>query len=233
MPGSPYNVVDLPVGTRPGTVVDAGIVQIARVLMRPASPGNPYCKIQVLMTLANGQRIELFGVANEGRGELMPANVPYQNGAVEAGRFALIGQHAVLLELHGLTGSVLGLFIQKTVYTGLVQALGTGWMVTDGNALAAFDLNISTYQYDDFTLANSFRGAGGDAIGFLAQFANNPGTIPDAAKPACVNCNQVSVPTPIVGVPGVPVPGPGIAAPGINPYIDNSIRGPGFYGRRF
>jgi hypothetical protein len=223
----------LPVGTPIGTVLDPHIFAVNRVAMPPAIQGEP-CEISVFTTLEDGSELQLTGYATRSYGILEPQNVNYQNGRVEMGRFALVGQHMVLLEIRGAGGALLGLFRQITdqslnpitgpmVGFGLEQMPGTGWYVTNGNALASFP-NISTYDSPDLSIFSAFIAMANspfNALNFLRLFVSNPDSVPDAARKTCVGCNEVSQPRPL-DPRSYPPRGP----VSYDPYHDGSIRHP-------
>lgn len=232
--------VQIPEDKRVGDVIQPNlqIAHINDVWMgqedREIAPGviRSVCVVRVELELPDGTALQLEGDTRlgHGNGPLNPVNVPglFTARAVEAGRFALVGRHAVALEIRGNHGLALfGLFRQNAVpgQSSLVQVVGTGWMVTNGHVLRDFKPDLSTRDASTqdlagaFARAQSFPDPAQRAQQFLLEFVQ-PGEVPDVARTsACnINCN------PRVGavVPGAP--GYGIYQGAPTGPIDPSLR---------
>lgn len=203
--------------------IDRSGVEVAPGIVKPG------CVIRVELELPDGTQLQLQGDTSlgNGNGRLTPVNLLVNlPNSYELGRFALVGHNNVVLEIRGANGLALfGLFraanLQGT--SGLVQVMGTGWMVTNGHVLRDFKQDISTRDYRNQELADAFNRAQSvadpaqRARQFLLEFVGN-GEVPDVYRtPACsINCGRIG--TAPAGIAYSPLQGPPVGS------IDPSLR---------
>jgi|GEM_PF-3696029 len=193
------------------------------------SPGVvvPGCVIRVELQLPDGSAIQLQGDTRlgNGNGRLTPVNLLVNlPNSYELGRFALVGRRAVVLEIRGANGlALMGLFREANLQgsSGLVQVMGTGWMVTNGHVLRDFKQDISTRSYSTEELAGAYNRAQTiadpalRARQFMLEFVGN-GEVPDVQQTSSCRINCGRTPGSLTYVQ--PLPGPAVGVT-VDPYL--------------
>lgn len=182
------------------------------------------CFIDVQFTV-DGHLIQVKGRTSieNGRGDLFEPNrySPIPDNQYSMGRFVMLGDFAVLLEVRDpVTGQgLLGIFEQTINHSGLEPA-SHRLMKTNGNVLYTYDRDIRTAGLNVDDLANRFERAS-SAEEFLERLSRRPSPRDVVARPSCTGpCGHPTGPI---------VPGPGPV--GMNPVMDPSLVGPGGYNR--